>query len=191
MHNGRMHPALLYRPGPLLSDAELRAMRMDGVVFEVGDAFLPADVPETADARLLSLASHLRDEHVVCGTTAAWVHGAGDRRPPRCHVRPHVPRRLRAPSDADVVLHEGVVPPAEIRVISGIRILTVPATLVDLARSERDAESRTWLLALLEREPAEVSPAIDLLRARERLPGKRRAIAALESGYDEVTRYTS
>lgn len=188
MHTGCMNPALLYRPGAALSDAELRAMRLDGLVFEVGDAFLPADVPETADIRLLSLAFHLRDEHVVSGTTAAWVHGAGDRRPPRCHVRPLGPRRLRAPADAEVVLHDGVVPSTEFQVLSGIRVLTVPAALVDLARSGRDPESRTWLLALLALDPTQVSPAIDLLRERERLPGKRLAIATLESGYDEVTR---
>ncbi|MFB7250711.1 hypothetical protein [Microbacterium sp. NPDC056234] len=186
-----MHPELLYRPGLSLSAAELQAMRLDGLVFEVGDAFLPADIPETADARMLSLAPHVRAEHVVSGTTAAWIHGAGDGRPARCHVRPHVQRRLRAPSDPDVVLHDGVVPPTEIQVFAGMRVLTVPATLVDLARSDREADARTWLLALLALQPTQVSPAIDLLRARERLPGKRRAIAMLESCYDEVTRYTS
>lgn len=191
MHTGRMHPALLYRSGSVLSDAELHAMRLDGLVFEVGDAYLPADVPETANIRLLSLASHVRDEHVVSGTTAAWVHGAGDKRPTRCHVRPHVARRLRAPAETEVVLHDGVVPPHEFQVLSGLRVLTVPATLVDLARAERDAEARMWLVALVAQDPTQVSPAIDLLRARERLPGKRRAIATLESGYEEVTRYTS
>ncbi|MGF6823414.1 hypothetical protein M2317_002327 [Microbacterium sp. ZKA21] len=186
-----MHPAMIYGPDGPLSEAELRAMRLDGVLFDVGDAFLPADVPETAAARALSLAVHLRDGFVVSGPTAAWVHGAGDSRPRRCHVRPHVPRRMRAPAGADVVLHDGVVPASEIQIFAGIRVLTVPAALVDLARMQRAGDTGAWVTALAGLDPRQVSPAIELLRARDRLPGKRQAIAVLESAYDEVTRYTS
>ncbi|HWV48336.1 MAG TPA: hypothetical protein VN035_02670, partial [Microbacterium sp.] len=123
--------------------------------------------------------------------TAAWVHGAGDTRPLRCHVRPHVARRLRAPSDSGVVLHDGVVPASEIRIISGTRVLTAPATLVDLARMHRAEHGALWITGMLRLDPSQVGPALELLRARDRLPGKRQAIAVLESAYEEVTRYTS
>ena len=183
-----MHSALIYGPDGPLSEAELRAMRLDGLLFEVGDAYLPADVPETAAARASSLAARLREELVVSGPTAAWIHGAGDARPERCHVRPHVSRRLRAPADSDVLLHGGVVPASEIQIVSGIRVLTVPATLVDLARMHRTEGAALWTAGLMRLDPSQVAPAIELLRARERLPGKRQAIAVLESVYEDVTR---
>ncbi|WP_460795478.1 type IV toxin-antitoxin system AbiEi family antitoxin [Microbacterium sp. GXF0217] len=183
-----MHPTLIYGADGPLSEAELRALRLDGLLFDVGGAFLPADVPETAEVRALSLAVHLRDEYVVSGATAAWVHGAGDARPRRCHVRPHVARRLRASADTDVVLHDGVVPASEIQLFVGVRVLTVPAALVDLARVRGAGPADGWLTGLLALDPSQASPAVELLRARDRLPGKRQAIAAIESAYEEVTR---
>ena len=86
------------------------------------------------------------------------------------------------------MLHDGVVPEHEIQTAGGVRVLTVTATLVDLARSARTDGVRAWLLALVRTDVDQVDAAVDLLRARERLPGKRQAIAVLESSYEEVTR---
>ena len=186
-----MSSPLLHRTGEPLSATELTALRLDGLLVEVGEAFVPADVPETPALRLASLAPLVRPEHVVSGPTAAWVHGAGDRPPLRCHVRPHGDRRLRAPAHGRLVLHEGVVPPTDLQVMGGLRVLTVTAAMVDLARTDHVPGSRSWLSALAAMHPAEVREAVARLAAHERLPGKRTAIRVLEAVYDEVTRYTS
>ena len=81
-----MHPSLLYLPGAPLSLPELTAARIDGLLIEVGDGYMPPDIPEGPAARLASLAPILSPGYAASGPTAAWVHGVGDG-PPRCHHR--------------------------------------------------------------------------------------------------------
>lgn len=186
-----MRPELLHHRGGRLSVAELSALRLDGTLHEVGDAYMPSDLPETAAARALSLAPLLRAGLAASGPSAAWVHGAGDRPPPRHHARPFAGRRLRPPSDARLTVHESPVRQDDLVVIGGVRIVAVVETVVDLARTAHLPGVAPWLTALVSPHPRDAEQALNRLRTRVRMPGKRRAIRLLAEVYEDVTRYTS
>ncbi|KDA05876.1 hypothetical protein DC31_14450 [Microbacterium sp. CH12i] len=50
-----MHKSLFYLPGGLLSQPELNSARLDGLLFELGAGYMPADIPEGVDARAAAL----------------------------------------------------------------------------------------------------------------------------------------
>ncbi|MGW8483786.1 type IV toxin-antitoxin system AbiEi family antitoxin [Microbacterium sp. NPDC055903] len=187
-----MRRAFVYLPGSPLSGAELGSCRLDGLLVEVGDGYLPADLPETAPARAASIAGLLRPELAAAGPSAAWIHGAGDRPPGRHHARPAVSRRLRAPSSIRLNVHESAVEATELVDMGGIRVTTPIETAIDLARGMGGADAHAWLAALaVAIGPTLLLWAQERLSIRHRMPGKRAALTALERAYDEVTRYTS
>ena len=55
-----MRTLFLHLPGDRLSRAELCAARLDGDVVEIGEAYAPADLVETAALRIASLAPLVR-----------------------------------------------------------------------------------------------------------------------------------
>ncbi|WP_460784397.1 type IV toxin-antitoxin system AbiEi family antitoxin [Microbacterium tumbae] len=186
-----MRTAFVYHPGLPLSAAELTACRLDGLLHEVGDGYLPADIPESAAARAASLALLLRPELAAAGPSAAWIHGAGDAAPVRHHARPATRRRLRAPSTARLRVHETVVADGDLITIGGIGVVGPVETLIDLARGMAGSTSGAWLSALAQSRPGATEAALARLHARRRLPGKHAAVSALERAYEDVTRYTS
>ncbi|MBS1698095.1 MAG: SAM-dependent methyltransferase, partial [Actinobacteria bacterium] len=93
-----MHGPFLHLPGERLSLTELSAARLDGDVVELGEAYAPADLVETAVLRAASLAplTHGIRGAAFAGMSAAWIHGAGDA-PPEVHeLQSATGRRLRA-----------------------------------------------------------------------------------------------
>ncbi len=183
-----MRSPFLYHPDLPLSDAELTACRLDGLLHEVGEGFMPADLPETAGMRAASLALLLRPQLAAAGPSAAWVHGAGDAAPLRHHARVAVRRRLRAPSTLRLRVHESVVAASELMLIGGIRITSPSETLLDLARGMGDEQAFLWLAALVRTHPGAARTAYAALQSRTRMPGKHAALAALDRAYEEVTR---
>ncbi|MGL3150693.1 hypothetical protein ACSS7Z_10060 [Microbacterium sp. A82] len=192
-----MNPLLLYRPGALLSQPELCSARLDGLLFEIDDAYMPADIPEDADARVTALAPILSPGYAASGTTAAWLQGIGSRAPLRHHIQRTSMRRHRVAPHRDVVVHQVQLPEEDVQLISSTLVTTPLRTLTDLAiRAEKDTESRAWLLLVAQQQPHLVAVAIDCLETRSRVPGKRSALRRLndllESAHqDVVTRYTS
>ncbi|WP_101845642.1 type IV toxin-antitoxin system AbiEi family antitoxin [Zhihengliuella sp. ISTPL4] len=176
-----MHPALLYLPGSRLSLAELCAARLDGHVVEIGDAYIPADLPESADVRASSIAFLVQEGSAACGPTAAWIHGARDAPPAVHHVRRCVERRVRPRLHARVVFHDTAIPAREVEELGGIRVSIPVRTMCDLATGlHRDPRVLPWMQALAHVRPDTLDGAIEILRGRHRVPGSVSGVAALE-----------
>ncbi|WP_175986264.1 type IV toxin-antitoxin system AbiEi family antitoxin [Microbacterium tenebrionis] len=188
-----MHPTLFYRPGALLSASELSAARIDGVLIEVGEGYMPPDVPEDAAARAASLRPVLAEGYALCGPTAAWVHGVGDA-PPACHhLQRIVERRQRVARERTVILHERRIEASDIQRLGGVPVTTPARTLTDLVLGSDPLHSE-WTCGLAALSPGLVGQVRELIGARHRMPGKRAALHRLAAlaeqtpGYEEVTR---
>ncbi|BDZ38243.1 hypothetical protein [Microbacterium suwonense] len=171
-----MHPAFFYRPGDRLSLPELNSARLDGLVIEVGEGFMPVDTVEAAEARAMSIAELVPAHMAACGPTAAWIHGAGDRPPGIHHVRRTKPTRMRASVSQRVVYHERRAVADDVQVIGGVSVTTVSATALELLFAAALAEvDDPWLRALLLVRPALIGELSDELDRAVRRPGLRRA----------------
>lgn len=180
-HTGRVHPALFYLPGRRLTQTELSAARLDGVVVELGEGYIPADLVENAATRAASLGPLIPRGLAASGPSAAWIHGAGDAAPAPHHARRASVLRVRAPQDARLVVHDTRLPEADVLRIGGVEVTTPPRTMVDLALgAHRDASFHEWLVALDEIVPELAANALDAVRSLNRVPGTREAVRLLE-----------
>ena len=176
-----MHPAFLYLPGIRLSPAELSAARIDGHLVEVGEAYVPADLVETAAVRAGAMAPLIRSGTAASGPTAAWIHGAGDAPPSIHHVKRSVDRRLRPHANSRLVFHDTLLPASDLQLIGGIAVSTPVRTMIDLATTlHRDPRVRPWMDQLARVFPGLAAEAATVLRALQRVPGSRAGLAALE-----------
>jgi hypothetical protein len=175
-----VNPSLFYRPGALLSQQELSAARLDGLLVEVGEGYMPADLPEDAGARATALAPILSAGYAASGPTAAWVHGVGDAAPLRHHIQRAVDRRPRVQPRHDVIVHEGQLPSNDLVHIAGVPVTTPLRTLTDLVlTSSRHGECARWMRAMAAACPSLVPVVQTLLAERSRMPGKRAALAII------------
>lgn len=189
-----MHPSLFYRPGALLSQSELSSARIDGILVEIGEGYMPADVPEDPAARATSLRPLLPSGHALCGPTAAWVYGVGDAPPSRHHVQRVSARRPRVQPVRTVVLHERIIDESETHLIGITPVTTRLRTLTDLVMAAgNDAETAVWMTRFADGAPSLLPQVRSIIAGRERLPGKRAALARIDElrPYEDVTRYTS
>jgi len=81
----------LYRPGPQFTTAELQILVQDSAIRPViGDVYAPARLPDSPGLRARCcrelLSSALRQDAVICGETAAWIHLGGPFTPTRIAV---------------------------------------------------------------------------------------------------------
>lgn len=176
-----MHPALLFVPGERLSLSELSAARLDGHVVEIGDAYIPADLLESADVRASAIAGLVRRGTAAAGPTAAWIHGAGDAPPAVHHVQRASQRRLRPQPSRRVVFHDSALGASDVVHLGGIDVASPLRTMLDLAIGlHRDPRLRPWIEGLALVHPTLVTEARTALQARERVPGSRMGRAVLE-----------
>ena len=176
-----MHPAFLYLPGGRLSQPELSAARLDGHVVDLGDAYIPADLVESADVRATTVAAFVQPGTAACSQTAAWIHGAGDAPPSVHHVRRCVERRLRPVTSARLVFHDTMVTADDVRMIGGIPVTVPGRTMLDLAtRFHRDPRVLPWMEQLAGVIPGAAEDAAARLQDRQRMPGRRAGLALLE-----------
>lgn len=181
-----MHPALFYRPGDRLSLAELGSARLDGLVIEVGEGFMPVDTVEEADARARGVAMLIPRGTAACGPTAAWIHGAGDAPPAVHHVQRAASARLRVSPRSRVVYHELRAAPDAVMLIGGIPVTTPIATARELAYAAALGRSDVrWLGALLQVAPGLRADLEAELAQPGRRPGRRRAAVLLHELRDE------
>lgn len=176
-----MHPALLYVPGRRLSLSELSAARLDGHVVELGDAYIPADLTESADVRASSIAPLVRPGTAAAGPSAAWIHGAGDTPPAVHHIRRSVPRRVRPQLSGRVIFHDGPLGEEEVVRLGDIDVSTPLRTMLDLATGvHRDPRLREWIDHLAHVQPSLVAESIDAMADWNRVPGSRIGRSVLE-----------
>lgn len=179
-----VHPALFYRPGERLSLAELGAARLDGLLIEVGDGYMPVDTVEGADARATGVAHLVPARMAACGPTAAWIHGAGDERPHLHHVRRLSATRQRVRLAEGVVYHERAAEPRDVQVIVGVSVIAPLPTAVELlfaATLPAPGDERRWLQALLSARRELIPPLQEALTRMPRRPGRRRAEHILQA----------
>ncbi|MGO2682828.1 hypothetical protein [Microbacterium sp.] len=175
-----MHPSLIFHPGVLLSQSELSSARLDGVLIEVGDGYMPPDLPESAEARAASLTLIHPPGYALCGPTAAWVHGVGYA-PPSCHHLQRVSeRRPRVRTMPGVVFHDRLIGRAELAFVGRAAITTRLRTLTDLVLGGGvDAEAEQWMRRFAT-AASDLLPRVQaIIAARERMPGKRAALARI------------
>ncbi|GAA1527064.1 hypothetical protein HD600_002665 [Microbacterium ginsengiterrae] len=176
-----MSSSLILHPGALLSLAELTAARIDGVLIEVGDAFMPPDLPEDAAARAASLARLLPAGHALCDASAAWVHGFGDSPPVRHRVQRVSSRRGRVRMSRHVIVHERRIGQHEVQTVGSVLVTTPLRTLTDLVLSAGDDEESATRLRTVAAAAGDLVPqARSAIAARSRMPGKHAAIARLD-----------
>jgi len=137
-------PALMTRP---FSTAEAReagvspdALRARPWRRTFRDVWCHVDLPDTRDTRLAAARLVLPAHAVLCGLTAAWVHGADVRREDDLDVHVGFPkgRRLR-PRDGLVVCQE-TLDEADWVEIDGVRVTTPLRTTFDCMRWLRGTE---------------------------------------------------
>ncbi|MCR2811880.1 type IV toxin-antitoxin system AbiEi family antitoxin [Microbacterium sp. zg.Y1090] len=173
-----MTSPFLYFPGGPLSAAELAAARLDGHVVEIGEGFMPADAVETCDLRAGSLAPLVPAAFAATHLSAAWVHGAVDRPPPRHVVQRRSPRRLASVMNARVRYSDVRLAPDDVVIICGVAVTTPSRTLADLARS-RDPADRAAAAGWAAASPALRAAALAWLAGAGPVHDKRAAATFL------------
>lgn len=181
-----MHESLFYVQDGVLSQSELISARLDGLLFEVGVGYMPADLPEDADARVSALAPLLAPGFAASGPTAAWVHGVGDAAPVRHHLHRAAERRPRVKAQRDVVVHESWLPPEDVVMVAQVPVTSRVRTLTDLVLGvERYPEYRVWIDLVAREMPILLQQVYERLSGRQRLPGRRAALALVARLADE------
>lgn len=187
-----MASPFIYFAGSRLSRAELSAACLDGDVIALGEAFVPADVVETAALRAASLAEMLGASLAASHLSAAWIFGGIDDPPTRHGAQRAVGRRLHHIIDRRLVYHDSFVPPEDLVQVGGVRVTKPARTLADLARAPTEAHVRA-LHSWVSRDASAVRLAREWFAERPRIPNRRRAellLAATDEavGQEDVTR---
>lgn len=179
---GRVHPAFLLIPGERLSQAELSAARLDGDVVELGDAYTPTDLVESAVTRAHGISMH-RHGHAglaFVGPSAAWILGAGDQPPNHHHLQRAIPRRGRLTPTPRATLHDTLLPEGDQLLIGDVLVSTPGRTLWDLARwARRDTVCVIWARRLARLRPDSLDDALARLPRLKGQPGYRMAMDLL------------
>jgi hypothetical protein len=176
-----VHPAFLFVPGGRLSHSELSAARIDGHTVDLGDAYVPADLVESADLRAGTVAAFVRRGTAASCQTAAWIHGALDTPPVVHHLKRCVERRLRSIRDARIVFHDTALAPGDIVMLGGVAVSSPHRTMLDLATTlHRDPRVWPWMEGLESTQPGLAESAGATLSELRRVPGRRIGASALE-----------
>jgi len=177
----------IFHAGEVFTFAELQGMCRDGLVTRVyGSTFLRWDVQPSPLARALaahhSLPAQVRGRYAFGWLSAAWIFGCAPPPPRLALLADSRSRSTALPPFSGAVLHEVALGPAD-RMMLGTAQVTPPLrTAYDVALHFPPEESVPVLLAMA-RDPGLNSPPSylrTLLRSGYRIPGSRRALAAVE-----------
>jgi hypothetical protein len=192
--SGSVPAEMVLSPGRNFTRAELRAMKLDGVLAAVfADAYTPATVPHApalrARALALALPPNLVDRAVIGRLSAAWIYGCAPA-PARISLLVDVGHRVGALRPwSGCTLHEVNLGRFDAAGIAGIAVTTPLRTAVDLAL-HTDAEAALPALKALTADATLGCPpglVRQALEAVHRVPHKAAAlerISALLAGTD-------
>lgn len=157
--------------------AELQAARLDGELYDLGEAFCPIDELETPRHRARAAIGRRSRRLIAELGTAAWVWGAA---PEPAHLQFAVTpdARARLSPDQHASVREIVFAPSDLVELDGVTVTTPTRTAVDLARFEEPFTPET-----VARLAAIVGFALEdclaILESRSGIPLKKRAIRNL------------
>lgn len=188
-----MATPFLFRVGERLTLAELTAARLDGVLVEVGEAYMPADAVETRELRAASLRGLFPIEVAFTHASAAWIHGVGSQPPHLLEVQRAVPKRINAVMDARARYRDIALAPEHVDLVAGVKVTTLARTVADLARAGcgGDTASLGIAAALLAQHPSLGQRASALLRDSPPVHFKRPALAWLAARAETAQDYAS
>jgi len=158
--------------------AELHALRLDGELTALDEAFIPVDQPAGLAERARSLALYTDGRLIVEQHSAAWVWGALLQPPARHELCASVGARSRSVHPRRLRVREVIIEPDDWVDIAGVRVTTPLRTAVDLARFA-DLYDPEIVRRLLTDANLTVQHCIDKLDARRNLPRKKIALARL------------
>lgn len=167
---------------PVLSDAdlpwaELQAARLDGELYNLGEAFCPIDQLETPAHRALAAIGQRSRRLIAELGTAAWVWGAAPE-PTLFRFAVTPAARARLAPDQHVAVREIVYADGDLVGLDGVLVTTPLRTAVDLARFEEPFDpaivARLAVIAGFA-----LADCIALLESRTGIPSKRRAVRNL------------
>lgn len=158
---------------------ELHALRLDGELFAIDDAFSPIDQPESVAQRAAALEAQCSDRLIAEQRTAAWVWGACDRLPVRLELCAHIGARARISDTGRIVLREVVIDSAEVVTIGQTRVTTPLRTAIDLLRFQPSLDA-ALVARLLRIGGLTTDDCQRYLEARHNLPHKKIALARVK-----------
>jgi hypothetical protein len=161
---------------------ELRAARLDGEVFAVGDCFSPVDEIEQPRHRAAAAHAGHSARLIAEQLSAAWVWGALDSPPPQHQFCVATGARVSHSPGRGILVREVVIGTDEV-VALGRALVTTPArTVMDLVRfAERfGADEARAVNRLAAGAGLSLGDAARAISGRRNLPNKRRAVARLE-----------
>lgn len=167
---------------PVLGDAdlpwaELQAARLDGELYNLGEAFCPIDQLETPAHRARAAIGRRSRRLIVELGTAAWVWGAAlEPTAIRFAVTPTA--RARLAPDRQVAVREIVYADGDIVDLDGVQVTSPLRTAVDLARFEEPFCPAT-VARLAAIGGFALVDCVALLQSRSNVPAKRRALRNL------------
>jgi Fe-S-cluster formation regulator IscX/YfhJ len=160
-----------------LSIAELCALRLDGELFAIDDAFSPVDAVDSASLRSSSIAYLCQQRLIAEQRSAAWIWGASDTPPARHELCASLGARSRPVSPKRSIVREVVIDDADVIDLGGVRVTNPMRTILDLARfsDDFDASVESLVSRLLALYRISVEQCLIELDGRRNLPNKRRA----------------
>jgi len=157
--------------------AELQAARLDGEVYDLGDAFCPIGELEAPRHRARAAIGRRSRRLIAELGTAAWVWGAAPE-PEHLQFAVTPDARARLSPDQHVTVREIVFAATDLVELDGVAATTPARTAIDLARFEEPFQPETVarLAAIAEFALAD---CLAMLESRSGIPSKRRAIRNL------------
>jgi len=162
--------------------AELQAARLDGELYDLGDAFCPIDELEAPRHRARAAIGRRSRRLIAELGTAAWIWGAAPE-PTSLQFAVTPDARARLSPGQHVTVREIVFAPNDLTALDGVKVTNPIRTAVDLARFQEpfDSGSVTRLAAIAK---FALSDCLAILEGRSAIPSKNRAISNLTAALD-------
>jgi very-short-patch-repair endonuclease len=160
-----------------LSQAALQSSPWRHVFLNV---WVHRDVAETREMRLAAVRLVLPDHAVLCGLTAAWIHGVDVRREDDLDVHVGFPKGKRLRKRPGLHVCQETLAADDWMVIDGVRVTTPVRTAFDCLRWLRGAERLVVADALTHAELVTVEDLFRYFAGKKRLRNLRRGEALLD-----------
>lgn len=173
-----------------LSPVELQAMRLDGEVYRLADAYVPIALPEVAEIRAAAVLGERSPRLIAARETAAWIWGATVARPAADEFVVDIDARWRPRAHERIGVIEAVIEPGDVALLNGLKVTSRVRTVIDLCRFSPQFARREvdMVRVLADAGGFTAGECAELVHSRPRLAGKRRTLERLDQCQPELTR---